>query len=239
VKTFAHLTFASVRGRTSVRSAGFTLVELLTVIAIISIMSVLAFTAFNSIKKAGDVTTASTTIDNVLEQARAYAMANNTYVFVGIEETNASGPSTGAQTNGNGRLAIQAFASSDGTSNSAQLNLKPVAKLQILNNLHLLPSLSLTTGNFSQRATTGVDNVASSFPAPVNTIVSGNFTFSQIIAFNAQGLVSIPTTASTSGLQYIEYDLEPTNGTALPATTTNAAAIQVDTTIGTVNLYRP
>jgi len=222
-----------------IRANGFTLVELLTVIAIISIMSVLAFAAFTSLKKAGDVTGATATISGVLEQARAYAMANNTYVFVGIEETDINTPTGQAQSPGTGRVAIQAFASNDGTGNSAQDNLKPIAKLQILNNLHLLSSLALTTGNFSQRATTGVDNVANSFPAPVNTIAAGNFTFSQIIAFNAQGLVSIPTTASTSGLQYIEYDLEPTNGTTLPATTTNGAAIQVDATIGAVNVFRP
>jgi Tfp pilus assembly protein FimT len=214
---------------------------LLVVIAIISIMSVLAFTAFNSIRKAGDVTAGSTTIDNVLEQARSYAMANNTYVFVGVEETNITTPAGVAQTAGTGRLAIQAFASNDGTSNSAQSNLTAIGKLQILNNIHLLPSLALTTGNFSQRATTGVFNVANSFPPPLNTIASNNnnFTFSQIIAFNAQGLVSIPTTASTSGLQYIEYDVEPTNGTTLPAAVSNAAAIQVDATIGTVNIFRP
>jgi prepilin-type N-terminal cleavage/methylation domain-containing protein len=221
------------------RSRGFTFIELLTVIAIISIMSVLAFAAFNSVKKAGDVSGASATISGVLEQARAYAMANNTFVFVGIEETNINTPSTQPQTAGTGRVAVQAFSSNDGTANSAQANLTAIAKIQILNNIHLLPALALTTGNFSQRATAGVDNVASGFPTPVNTIVSGNFTFSQIIAFNAQGLVSIPTAASTSGLQYVEYDLEPTNGTTLPAATTNAAAIQVDTTMGAVNVFRP
>src|SRR6202022_1653616 len=61
------------------RFRGFTLLELLVVIAIISILFVLLVPAFTTRKSADDMTNAAYTITGVLEQARAYAMGNNTY----------------------------------------------------------------------------------------------------------------------------------------------------------------
>src|SRR6266446_7876636 len=68
------------------RSRGFTLIELLVVMAIILILMVLVAPAFTSLKSAGDVTSAAYTVKGVLDQARTYAMANNTYTWVGFFE---------------------------------------------------------------------------------------------------------------------------------------------------------
>src|SRR5438094_510782 len=65
---------------------GFSLIELLVVIAIIVLVTALIVPAFTSIKSASDVTTTAYTIKGVLEQARTYAMANNTYTYVGFYE---------------------------------------------------------------------------------------------------------------------------------------------------------
>src|SRR5438552_3646819 len=61
---------------------GFTLLELLTVVGLIAILLVLLTPAFTNLKSAGDVTNAADTIKGVLERARNYAMANNTYTWV-------------------------------------------------------------------------------------------------------------------------------------------------------------
>src|SRR5205809_3638407 len=63
--------------------AGFTLLELLIVVGIIGLLLVLIAPAFTTIKSAGDVTSAAYTIKGVLDTARTYAKANNSYNWLG------------------------------------------------------------------------------------------------------------------------------------------------------------
>ena len=62
----------------------FTLLELMVVVSIIAILMVLVVPAFTNLKSAGDVTSAAYTIKGVLDTARTYAKANNTYTWVGF-----------------------------------------------------------------------------------------------------------------------------------------------------------
>ena len=98
---------------------GFTLIELLIVISIIAILMVLLAPAFTSLKSAGDVTSAAYTIKGVLDTARTYAKANNTYTWVGFYEEDVSQPSvshgTDPCTGCVGRVVISIVASKDGT----------------------------------------------------------------------------------------------------------------------------
>src|SRR4029077_13086713 len=128
---------------------GFTLIELLFVTAIIGSLMILVAPAFTSIRSSGDVTNTAYTIKGVLEQARNYAMANNTYVWIGFYEEDGSAPSaTPTATPGTGRLVISIAASKDGTTvynpNSSSnpdlidpARLKQVAKLVKIENAHL------------------------------------------------------------------------------------------------------
>src|SRR6266487_3311659 len=70
----------------------FTLLELLIVIGIIAVLLVLLAPAFTTIKSAGDITSAAYTIKGVLDTARTYAKANNTYTWVGF--AGSVGPNT-------------------------------------------------------------------------------------------------------------------------------------------------
>src|SRR5437868_13389176 len=146
------------RGRESFR--GFTLLELLIVIGIIAILLVLIAPAFTTIKSGTEVTTAIYGVKGLLENARAYAKANHTYIFVGFAEVDSSvDPSVSPQiTTGDtpyGRVAVAVVASKDGTSlyqyaTSDQGNdwaasyangthLVAVGKLQTYENLHFVP----------------------------------------------------------------------------------------------------
>jgi prepilin-type N-terminal cleavage/methylation domain-containing protein len=143
------------------RASAFTLLELLIVIGIIAILLVLLAPAFTTIKSAGDVTSAAYTIKGVLDTARTYAKANNTYTWVGFYEEDVSQPSvipapdpqcTGCA----GRLVMSIVASKDGTSiydpNAAgtenfidPTRLTQVGKLVKIENIHL-PLFLVGTG---------------------------------------------------------------------------------------------
>jgi len=107
----------------------------------------------------------------LLEQARSYAMANHTYVWVGFEEVDASkNPSVNPQTIGTGRIAIAIVASRDGTrgyditNNSLPnpawtnynngVNLVPIDKLVRFENVHMAPFFSTipNSGNTARPA---------------------------------------------------------------------------------------
>jgi len=145
----------------------FSLIELMVVIAIIVILMTLLAPAFTNIKSGGDFTDAVYRVQGLLENARTYAKANRTYVFVGFAEVDSSvdasvSPQVTTGATPYGRVAIAVLASKDGTrhfqyatSNQGadwQANyadsgkpeylgahLTPVGKLQRFENLHFVP----------------------------------------------------------------------------------------------------
>src|SRR5437868_7757590 len=102
------------------KNRSFTLVELMVVVAIIAILMVLVAPAFTNLKSAGDVASAAYGIKDLLDNARSYAKANNTYVFVGLAEVDASvsasdSPQITTGATPYGRVAVAIVASKDGT----------------------------------------------------------------------------------------------------------------------------
>src|SRR6266480_6901013 len=127
---------------------GFTLIELLIVVGIIGVLLVLMAPAFTTMKGGTDVTSAAYTIKGVLETARIYAKANNTYTWVGFVEENVNNPTSPNQDQPPaGRLIMSTVASRDGTmlytgNLSSAVTLDPtrliqVGKLSKIENLHL------------------------------------------------------------------------------------------------------
>jgi prepilin-type N-terminal cleavage/methylation domain-containing protein len=186
---------------------GFTLIELLVVMGIIAILLVLMAPAFTTLKSAGDVTSAANTIKGVLDQARTYAMANNTYTWVGFYEENVSTPSTNPATPGNGRLVMSIVASKDGTTvynpNSATnpdpidpTKLSQIGKPVKIDNVHLpLFAIGTGTGNtFDTRPTPT--------PAPVNDSRFGEINAASPTAptTNSQFPFWYPLTAASQAL---------------------------------------
>ena len=129
-------------------TSGLTLIELLVVIGIMILLTALLTPAFTNLKSAGDVTSAAYTIKGVLEQARTYAVANNTYTWVGLYEEDGSQSSTNPPTPGVGRLVMSVVASKDGTTvydPNSNLNPDPIdpSKLVQLNKLVKIDNVHL------------------------------------------------------------------------------------------------
>src|SRR5262249_722473 len=140
------------------RSSGFTLLELLIVVGIIAVLLVLIAPAFTTIRSGTDVASAAYTIKGVLDTARTYAKANNTYTWVGFFEEDISSATPG--TAGPGRLVMSIVASKDGSnlgadpsSNATGTNnwidptqLAQVGKLVKVDNFHL-PLFAMCASN--------------------------------------------------------------------------------------------
>src|SRR5205807_2616299 len=83
---------------------------------IIALLMVLIAPAFTTINSGTSVTSAAYAIKGVLDTARTYAKANNTYTWVGFYEENVSNPSSpNSDPPAIGRLVMSIVASKDGT----------------------------------------------------------------------------------------------------------------------------
>src|SRR5438094_8349922 len=111
------------------RKRAFTLLEMLIVMGIIALLMVLVAPAFTSLKSAGDVTAAAYTVKGVLDTARTYAKANNTYTWVGF--AGSVGPNTPPPPI-TGQVEVAIVASKDGTNLwSANVALPPASLIQV------------------------------------------------------------------------------------------------------------
>jgi prepilin-type N-terminal cleavage/methylation domain-containing protein len=239
------------------RSA-FTLVELLTVLAITTILSSLLVASFSSII-GGSFSQTVTDMSETMEQARSYAMANNTYVYVGIKEVDANSTSAPAST-GNGLVVVGVVASKDGTDgfngstvwsgyvSPTNNDLIAISKLKLFRNVHLSGSEFGNTGNMARPVSASNPDyfvgstsmsVTTTFSWPL-TATTPTYNFTKVIRFGPQGDANILQGASTPTVDWIELDVQPIHGNVLSsASSTDVSAIQIDGMTGTVRIYRP
>jgi prepilin-type N-terminal cleavage/methylation domain-containing protein len=240
--------------------AGFTLLELLIVISIMAVLLVLIAPAFTTIKSGTDVTSAAYTVKGVLDTARTYAKANNTYTWVGFYEENVANPtSPNSSTPAVGRVIMSTAASKDGTTvydpnNLAMIDatkLIQVGKLTKIDNVHLWTHTDAPSGTgetFDTRPNVASTycigdstpaNSATPFQYPVgNPAPSAQYTFVKAIQFSPRGDARINNT-SNSPQPAAEIAFEPTHGVAVPASTpANVVAIQFGGLGGDVTIYR-
>jgi len=161
--------FVRPRSIRQVRRSAFTLVELLVVVAVVVMMTGLSIPAFNAIRGGTDFTSQVYDVAGTLDQARSYAMANNTYVMVGIAEVSSQqGNSAAPQATGTGQIVMAIIASASGTRpyqnllNTGSLAnwqtsgygtgtaFQAVTNLLVLQNVHLVDLQNSTSGSPQQ-----------------------------------------------------------------------------------------
>ena len=205
------------------RSHGFTLIEMLLVITVIAILSGLMIPAFNGIGQARSLEKAGADISAILEGARAYAMAQNTYVWVGF----APSPTKP------GQLMIGVVASKNGAASSEPSDLVPISRTKTFPNIQLV---KLDPESANNR------------PKPTGQLVDGNsdtleFTIQKpeavtfktaVIQFNQRGEMRISQTL----LKTLEIGLQQSVD-GRERNPSNYAAIQIQGLSGAVSLYRP
>jgi prepilin-type N-terminal cleavage/methylation domain-containing protein len=239
-------------GRT--RAGGFSLVEMLCVVAIISVLTSLVTFSVLGTKTSRDLANGAYNIQGMIEQARTYAMAENTYTWIGFFEENPASPGTA----GTGQIVVSIVASANGmnlvtSANAPQLpsaNLTQVMKLTKIPNVHLavVPTASVTRPALASASPSDTYQVGSTdFPDPITSswsfvfplgasTSSASYKFTQIIQFNPQGDA---TRISDNPTTLMEIGLQPAHGGTTSTGTANFAVLQVAGIGGQVITYRP
>jgi Tfp pilus assembly protein FimT len=230
------------------RASAFTLLELVIVVGIIALLLVLIAPAFTTIKSGTDVTSAAYTIKGVLDTARTYAKANNTYTWVGFAG------SIGANTNQDaitGQVKIAIVASKDGTNLWGANGLLPPDKLTQIGKMITLDNIHIgDTGQpqndgteFESREPVDSDHRISTSTNTPYPFTAQQTTFNKWIQFSPRGEALVHG-GNFSIVKAAEVGVLPTHGNTLAATQSgntwlgNVTAIQIGGLTGNVRIYR-
>ncbi len=230
-----------------VNRAGFSLVELLTVIAIIALLTAGTGQAISALISSGGANQNISQLSGILEQAREYAVSQNTYVWVTFYP--------GVASNGVKQVSVAVVASTDGT-DPASVNgasswqqysygAVPSSNLALVNKVVTLKQVSL------HGAATLSPSTLPASPAvadPANSLAggtSGNALFSIQVPGTAgpspftQALEFTPSGQarnSNSPVDVIDVDVQPQKGSV--DDTKNVAVVRVNGLTGETVVYR-
>ncbi len=220
-------------------STGFSLIELLAVMAIVGMLAVASVPAVNSLNGGRNLAYQASEIQGVLESARTHAMAKNTYVFVGLTETDVTKSDMASPVSGTGRVSVMVMGSKDGTRSfgAGNANLVPLSKLKKLDNVHLTDSLP-QSGGLSRPSVAAENSVGSAGFQSENSFSVNSYVFNKIVQFDPSGSASVQSSDNKTP-QWMEIALVETKGSTVLESSSRSAALILDGVTGSVKAYRP
>jgi prepilin-type N-terminal cleavage/methylation domain-containing protein len=254
---------AAVAPKKSVRA--FTVLEMMVVMGIVAIMAVGITPMLSSIMSGQGIASTAYGVSEALGNARAYAAANNTYVWVGINEVDQTASSSlSPQPDGTGRVVLSAVASRDGsriydpsgdissdwlakTADGSRLT--QISKLLQFDHAHLAGDLPTgSPGKGMERPL--VDQAFRIGSSASSSVITFNYplgatgskrkhSFRQVIEFDPQGSARTFSGAQPTLARQIEVGLRPTKGNRVLAGEVNQAAVQIGGLSGAMTIYRP
>lgn len=212
----------------------FTLIELLTVMAVIGLLTTLCIPALSSLTKGGQMNQSVAELAGLLDQARQYAISQNTYVWVALSPDIAStdGPQLGVTVLASKTGVDPAPAGGNyGAVPNDQIALisKPKAFSQFkfeeagVFGIGKIPNLPTRTA-----ANVGTASFSIKLPG-----ASSATTFSRVITFTPAGEARV----TSSPIDLIEFGVHPTRGSVTDDN--NVAVLRVNGLTGQTTVYRP
>lgn len=226
--------------------SGFSLTELLVVIALMGFLAAASVPAMSALNGSGKLNQTVSEVAGILEQARQYAIAQNTYVWVAFyEDSNAAG--------GNA-ITVAVLASKDGTDPtstapnynfgtipSAAALVNMICPLRTFSQVMLQDAGTITSSTITKLPTMVLDSTnnglaknAASFSIKLPG-ASTTTTFNRYVLFAPSG--EARNYAST--IDVLEIGMKPRKGSGSPTTEKNVAVLRISGLTGLTQVYRP
>lgn len=220
------------RASTAQRGSGFTILELLTVIGIMALVSVASMPAVSALTKSSKINQAMSQITSTLEQARQYAVANNTYTWVAFYQDNAAPEGS--------KVYVAALGSRDGTDPTDGFSAGgsvDMAKVTPLNRNTSFAQVQLKqpgVNTWPDLPAASAVQLSNSVSFGVNIPGKGVTSFNQVVQFTPAGEAKVSPGISS----VIELGLRPVHSGSVE-NTDNIAVIRIAGMTGQTRLFRP
>lgn len=210
--------------RPASQKAAFSLIEVLVVVAIVVLLASLAVPAVSSMGQSRGVNEAAYQIAAAVEQARAEAISRNTYVWLAIEQTNASG---------NQDITLGLVASKNGNfSNTSPTNLQPLARPATIQGvLVAAPQSSLSN----------LEDISNHSGGITFSIGSTNFSQGRTLLFSPSGEVAKASPPANNPFAFdrlVGIGLQPSRASD-EAKQLNQVDVLIDGSVGIPKVKRP
>ncbi len=213
-------------------AGGFTILELLTVIGIMALLGIASMPAVSALTKSSKINQAMSQITSTLEQARQYAVANNTYTWVAFYQDSTVPEGS--------KVYVATLGSKDGTdptdgfSAGGSVDMTKVTPLNRNASFAQVQIKPAGANSWPSLPVASPMQLSSSVSFGLNIPGKGMTTFNQVVQFTPAGEAKV----SPGIPSVIELGLRPMHGGNVEDVD-NIAVIRIAGMTGQTRLFRP